>query len=222
MNKTKPKGMRIGESAFCIFYLCYVAYCAFRFLNQNDTVSGIYLLMALFLGIGDSFHLIPRIIINIKGETDDENINAKRRFFLGLGNLISSITMTLFYVFLFEATNMAHPGHLDQTAVSFIRYSLIVLSIIRIILCLNKNNGWFDKGDQRWSVIRNIPFLLIGFTTIIYLVFIYRQHLLALIVFLSFLCYMTVVLYARRKPMLGMMMIPKTICYMAMLGLFLK
>ena len=56
------------------------------------------MLMCILLGGGDAFHLIPRIIINIKGETEDKKENARRSFWLGLGNLISSITMTLFYV----------------------------------------------------------------------------------------------------------------------------
>lgn len=45
--------------------------------------------------------------------------------------------------------------------------------------------------------------------------------LLAVLVAVSFVCYMIVVLGARKKPMLGMMMIPKTICYIWMIALFL-
>jgi len=43
------------------------------------------------LGFGDAFHLILRISLNLKGE-----LNRKNTLF-GLGNLISSITMTVFY-----------------------------------------------------------------------------------------------------------------------------
>ena len=41
---------------------------------------------------------------------------------------------------------------------------------------------------------------------------------LALLVALSFACYMGVVLYAHEKPMMGMLMIPKTICYICLIA----
>jgi peptidoglycan/LPS O-acetylase OafA/YrhL len=100
---------------------------------------------------------------------------------------------------------------------------LNVLAIIRIILCLFPQNHWFSKDrETKWGLYRNIPFAIMGVITVLYLIIWYREWLLAVLVTLSFVCYMIVVLGARKKPMLGMMMIPKTICYIWMIALFLK
>ncbi len=45
--------------------------------------------------------------------------------------------------------------------------------------------------------------------------------LLAVLVVLSFGFYIPVVLFARKRPMIGMLMIPKTICYIVMICIFL-
>ena len=46
----------------------------------------------LILGIGDSFHLIPRVL--------NYFINYDFNMYLGIGKLVTSITMTLFYIFI--------------------------------------------------------------------------------------------------------------------------
>lgn len=215
MAKQRPMGMRIGESVFCIGYLLFVLIAACIFIQRGDPYASLCAIMTALLGGGDAFHLIPRILINIKGETDDPEENRKRRFWLGLGNLISSITMTIFYVFLYRIMAMAHP-------VPAVLYQiLLILSLIRILLCLLPQNRWFSTGDQKMGIIRNIPFLMIGVITVFYLIFYCHKYLFAILVTVSFLCYMAVVLYAKRKPMLGMMMIPKTICYIWMIATLL-
>jgi len=61
-----------------------------------------------------------------------------------------------------------------------------------------------------------------GVITVLYLLVWYQEWLLAALVTLSFACYMGVVLYAKEKPMMGMLMIPKTICYIWMIIIFLS
>ena len=75
-TKTKPLGMRIFESIFRHAMRTW----------RNYDVRSFYLVFAilcLVLAAGDSFHLIPRIIENIKGSLKN------RQFAFGLGNLIS-------------------------------------------------------------------------------------------------------------------------------------
>ncbi len=229
-RKEKPLGMRIGENVFCIGYLVFaliagIIFCT-RATNTGNSFYTVCAAMTLLLGGGDAFHLIPRIVINFKGETSDTEELRKRAFWLGLGNLISSITMTVFYIFLFVAMALKHEGGDLSTVTSEISApfrGLIILAIIRIILCLFPQNHWFSKDQEtRWGLYRNIPFVLIGAITVLYLVAWYQEWLLAILVTVSFACYMIVVLGAKKKPMLGMMMIPKTICYIWMIALFLR
>ena len=209
--------MRIGESLFCIFYLCFAAYAAFTFSSKGNTLSSLCAIMALLLGGGDGFHLIPRVIIDLKGETADEEENRKRTFYLGLGNIVSSITMTLFYVYFYRVMELR-----TRTKVPSILFIILVmLTFIRIGLCLFPQNDWFKGSNLKWGIIRNIPFVIIGLIVVYILVAYHKSYLLAALVTVSFVCYMLVVLYARKKPAIGMMMIPKTICYIWIIAILL-
>ncbi|WP_207641386.1 hypothetical protein [Butyrivibrio proteoclasticus] len=228
-TKEKPLGMRIGENAFCIGYLVFALIAGIIFttrtLSTGDLLFRICAVMTLLLGGGDAFHLIPRIVINFKEEASDKEVQRKREFWLGLGNLISSITMTVFYIFFFAALSVKH-GKYDVSSVMPEKFTLYlvlnVLALIRIILCLFPQNHWLSKDNEtRWGLYRNIPFVIMGVITVLYLILWYQEWLLAVLVTISFVCYMIVVLGAKKKPMLGMMMIPKTICYIWMIALFL-
>ncbi|WP_026525336.1 hypothetical protein [Butyrivibrio sp. MB2005] len=228
-KKEKPLGMRIGENVFCIGYLVFalVAGCTFILRAQatGDIFYSICAGMTLLLGCGDAFHLVPRIMINFKWATTIESEQRKRDFWLGLGNLVSSVTMTVFYLFFFASLFVKH-GNGDISSVSgnrmILLMVLIVLAVIRIALCAFPQNRWFSKEkDTNWGLYRNIPFVVMGVITVGYLIILFQEWLLAVLVTVSFVCYMVVVLGANRKPMLGMMMIPKTICYLWMISLFL-
>ncbi len=228
-RREKPLGMRIGENVFCIGYLAFaliagIIFCT-RAAGTGNPFYKVCAIMTLLLGGGDAFHLIPRIVINFRGETSDPEAQRKRAFWLGLGNLISSITMTVFYLFFFVALALKHGGGDISIAMSDKTTpftGLIILAIIRIILCMFPQNHWFSKDQKtNWGLYRNVPFAFIGAITVLYLITWYQEGLLAVLVTLSFACYMIVVLGARKKPMLGMMMIPKTVCYIWMIAVFL-
>ncbi len=211
MNR-KPKGMRYGESAFCILYLLFAFIAAFIFYSKERYYSAA---MTLFLTGGDAFHLIPRIIANLIGPSKR---NDQR---LIIGNIVSSVTMTLFYVFLYQVMKYRH---IDIEMPKLIWLLLLVLSSIRIIMCLLPQNDWFKRNrhENKWHIYRNIPFCLIGLLTICYLIIYCKEYLIALLVLISFACYMGTVLYVKKNPKMGMLMIPKTVCYIIMIAMLLK
>ena len=224
MAKQKPMGMRMGESFFCAGYLLFAAVAGVIFLlgrfGEHPAYASACAAMTLVLGAGDAFHLVPRILSNVRGETDDPNEQKRRAYWLGLGNLISSITMTVFYLLFFEAMlhepSTAETLHVGQ---GFTRTLLLVLAAIRVVLCLFPQNNWFSReGNPTWGIIRNVPFVAMGIVTVLYLLIWYQEWMLALLVTLSFACYMGVVLYARERPMMGMLMVPKTVCYICLIA----
>ncbi|MBR2684247.1 MAG: hypothetical protein IKE22_13400 [Atopobiaceae bacterium] len=222
MANQKPMGMRIGESVFCAGYLTFAFVAGMRFLSASKgaqpNFASTCAIMTFLLGAGDAFHLVPRIAINMKGETDDPAALDRRAFWLGLGNLISSITMTVFYLLLFEAMVLLQEGSASMYAgQGMVRALLLILAAVRIILCLFPQNRWLTDGDAVWGIRRNIPFVAMGIITILYLGLWYQEWAMAALVALSFACYMGVVLYAHERPMMGMLMIPKTVCYIALI-----
>ena len=227
MKKDKPLGMRIGESAFSIGYLLFALVAGIVFLSRRTGQAGelasACAAMTLLLGCGDAFHLAPRILDNL-GATRDL-ADGLRDFWLGLGNLVSSVTMTLFYVLLFDAARQmpAATAHGLPNWAGTVRLVLVALAALRVALCLFPQNRWFDGvGDQRWGILRNVPFVAMGVITVWYLIAWYQAWLLAALVTASFAFYLAVVLYVRERPMMGMLMLPKTICYIWIIALFLR
>ena len=86
--------MKIFEAIFEIAYLILVITSGIILLKKRRNDAEHMMGNAvLFLGIGDAFHLIPRIV----GYFAKVNLSEA----LGIGTLITSITMTIFYVYVY-------------------------------------------------------------------------------------------------------------------------
>ncbi len=205
-------GMRIGESAFSIGYLLFAFISGIIFLqSRTQDLAVLYASLVLILAVGDSFHLVPRIIKNIKGSTK------RIEWWMNLGKIITSITMTIFYIILFYIWKKQYGKE-----ISIIITCLIwILSLARIILCLLPQNNWFKGGNRKMSMIRNGVFTVMGILEIILFFSLKNNYgiIMAISIFLSFLFYLPVTFYAKDKPKIGMLMIPKTIMYMIMISL---
>ncbi len=167
-------------------------------------------IMAVVLGLGDSFHLIPRALALCT--TGLENYTVA----LGAGKLITSVTMTVFYILLYYVWRNRY--HI--TGKNGITAAVYLLSVLRIVLCLCPQNGWLRPNPPlAWGIYRNIPFALFGLLIIIlFFQEARRKHDTAfqymwLTIVLSFGFYIPVVLWADVIPMIGMLMIPKTCAY---------
>lgn len=175
--------------------------------NKQYLLFGV---MAVVLGLGDSFHLVPRAIALCT--TGLENYVVP----LGIGKFITSITMTFFYILLYYVWRIRYnvKGKKALTA------SFYILAAARIILCLFPQNEWTSADSPvSWGIYRNIPFAVIG---IIIIVLFYVSAKKAndksfkfmwLTIVLSFAFYIPVVLWADVNPLIGMLMIPKTCAY---------
>lgn len=208
--------MKYGESAFDILYLLFAITSGCIILRRAGNRTEKYMgLAALILGCGDAFHLIPRVM----NYFSDADFTAA----LGIGKLITSISMTVFYFLLYKIWL----GCYRMREKHSFTVLLWILVIIRIVLCLLPQNGWLENStDLVWGTIRNIPFVLIG-AAVCFLYFQKRREYrvfryLWLYILLSFLFYIPVAVGAGLLPMLGMLMLPKTICYIFMIAAFLR
>ena len=143
--------------------------------------------------------------------------------YLGVGKLVTSITMTVFYIFMYYIYLENYKVKENKS----VTYSVWGLSIIRVILCLFPQNNWItDSSPLFWDILRNIPFTILG-CLIVVLYFKERNNdkvfkYIYLLVTLSFLFYIPVVVGAGAIPMLGMLMLPKTVCYVIIMFVFNK
>ena len=87
----------IMETAFDAVYLITVLTLGIRMIRQPGAARQFHLFgwMAVVLGAGDAFHLVPRAWALCT--TGLENYTVA----LGLGKAITSVTMTVFYVLLY-------------------------------------------------------------------------------------------------------------------------
>ena len=166
--------------------------------------------MAVVLGAGDSFHLIPRALALCTTGLENYTIP------LGLGKWITSITMTIFYVLLYYVWRQRYQieGRGSLTA------AVYALAGIRIALCMMPQNQWLStEAPLSWGIWRNIPFAILGFLVILLFYRSAKAHKdrafrwMWLTIVLSFGFYIPVVLWAEAIPMIGMLMIPKTCAY---------
>ena len=202
----------IVETLFDICYLVTVLTVGIRMIRgaKGSRQFELFGWMAVVLGAGDSFHLVPRALALCTTGLDSF------AFQLGLGKWITSLTMTVFYVLLYYVWRERYEVEGQKS----LTVAVYALAVIRVILCMMPQNQWLtDRSPLIWGICRNIPFALLG---ILVIVLFYRSAKergdkafgwMWLTIVLSFGFYIPVVLWAEAVPMIGMLMIPKTCAY---------
>ncbi len=178
------------------------------------------LLAVLSLAVGDSFHTIPRMYRTFTGLPLPDVLTWFGRpwDWLALGLVISSATMSLFYflVFLYRQ---------EHRNVSWTPWAWVMLGllVVRLGILPCPLNGWEGNAAPGWRVYRNIPFTLMG---LIVVVAFFRDarvapprerrfiEAIAWCMIISFITYWITVVGAVRYPVLGAMMLPKTVAYL--------
>lgn len=202
----------IFETAFDIVYLCTVILLGIDMVRRAGGVLQYKLLgvMAIILGCGDAFHLVPRAVALCTTGLEAHAAS------LGFGKFVTSITMTVFYVLLYQVWRQRYAvqGRKGLTA------AVYALALLRVALCLFPQNNWLTYNPPLlWGVLRNIPFAILGLVIILLFFREARRtddrdfQWMWLAITLSFGFYIPVVLFAEIAPPVGMLMIPKTMAY---------
>jgi peptidoglycan/LPS O-acetylase OafA/YrhL len=159
------------------------------------------------------------------GSKDESGTAAKDTISIGSGDRVSGadrmgmeVHLLMYQVWI---------GYYREHEKKSLSAGLWILLAVRIVLCMFPQNGWLENSsDMTWGIIRNIPFVLIGAIVC----FLYYQKRnddrifrpVWLYILLSFLFYMPVAVGAGAVPMLGMLMLPKTVCYILLIAAFLR
>ena len=217
----------IFETAFDALYLVTVVTLGIIMIKHSlsadysdPTESGDFLcgkrqyllfgIMAVTLGVGDAFHLVPRAIALCT--TGLESYTAA----LGIGKLITSVTMTAFYVLLYYGWRSRY----KVSGKPVITAAVWFCAAVRVVVCFLPQNKWTSSdAPLSWGIYRNIPFAVLG--GIIVVLFMHSAkkcgdrgfRFLWLTVVLSFGFYIPVVLFADAVPAIGILMVPKTCAY---------
>ena len=122
-----------GETLFDVVYLVLVITVGIKMIRQSkgDRQYRLFGIMAVTLGCGDAFHLVPRAYALCT--TGLENYTAA----LGIGKFITSITMTVFYILLYYVWRNRYKIEGKKE----ITIAVYLMAALRIILCLFPQNA---------------------------------------------------------------------------------
>jgi hypothetical protein len=170
------------------------------------------------LALGDTGHVGFRVLAYAQGDLESTfSVLGIEVGWVGLGALATAITVTGFYVLMLFAWR-------DRFNKEFgwFEYALLAAAVARFAIMVFPANAWnSSEPPQPWSTYRNIPLIIIGLG-VAYLILRDARATkdkpflwIGLLIVVSYLCYMPVIFFVQRAPTIGMLMIPKTMAYVA-------
>ena len=215
--RQRNKNINLIETIFNILYLSTIAVCALLLFLSKGQFKLIAALCAALLFFGDTAHLAPRIAAMYSSKKD---YNAA----MGIGKLLTSVGMTLFYLGLIFAARAFYSFE-SKAVLTALTALAIMLAITRIIICLMPQNKWTDGGSYKLGIYRNIPFVLLGLlAAALYFYGAIKfggvMSAVWVLILLSFAFYLRVVLHGAKRPKLGMLMLPKSVAYAVIVIIF--
>lgn len=189
-----------------------------RVAPEDQRVAGLIRWAYLSLATGDLGHVGFRLWAYGEGGLDvTVSLFGLELGLVGMGALATSITLTFFYV-LMQMTWQAR----YQKPYGWFGVLLFAMPVLRFLLMLPAGNDWNSPvPPQDWSIARNLPLIVLGLGTA-WLVL--RDaaaaadrpfRAIGIAIVCSYACYLPVVFFVQQWPMLGLLMIPKTVAYIA-------
>lgn len=185
---------------------------------ENQRVASLVLNAFALLALGDTAHVGFRVLAYAMGDMAAQVSFLGTQFgLLGLGQLTTSITVTLFYVLMLAIWR----SRFNKEYGPF-EHFLFACAVVRLLLIALPANQWDSLVPlQPWATVRNLPLLIQGLG-VAYLIL--RDAWankdrtfwwIGIMILVSYACYMAVVLFVQQVPLIGMLMIPKTVAYVA-------
>lgn len=179
--------------------------------DENRKIGFMFLSAFFLLALGDTGHVGFRVIAFAQGGLEANPL------LVGAGALATAITVTFFYMITAEIWRDRISGSRNT-----FWWILIITGIIRLIIMVFPQNKWSQVvPPYTWSLYRNIPLMIQGLGVGLLILFSGKERKdrflknISYMIFLSYLFYIPVILFVQRIPLLGMLMIPKTLAYVA-------
>ena len=168
------------------------------------------------LALGDTGHVGFRVLAYALGDMEATvNLLGVEAGLVGLGALSTAVTVTFFYVLVLDTWRV----RFGQQYGPF-EYALLASAVIRLVLMLPAANDWNSVvPPQPWSLYRNLPLVVLGLGTA-YLILRDARRAgdraflwIGIMILVSYAMYTPVILFVQQAPLIGMLMIPKTMAY---------
>ena len=180
-------------------------------LPRERILAGRLRWMFILLALGDTGHVGFRVLGYALGGLEANPV------LVGLGALATAVTITFFYMLLVDVWRLRFKQKLGWFGIF-----LLAAGGIRLVIMLLPGNSWGSvTPPEPMGIIRNIPLMIQGLGV---MVLILRDAFKAGdrtfqwvggMIFTSYLFYTPVIFFVNQAPLLGMLMIPKTLAYVA-------
>lgn len=188
-------------------------------VNEADRKTANWIRLAfILLAAGDTGHVGFRVLAQLTHTLDKPvMVFSAPMHLIGLGMMTTAFTVTMFYmvfILVWQSRN--------QQKGTWFTNLLLAFGVIRIIFMALPANQWGELvPPQPISLYRNL-FLVVqglGLLGLLFTSAVQQKDKLfmaiAWMIVLSFAFYTPVILFSQQIPMIGMLMIPKTIAYLA-------
>jgi hypothetical protein len=186
--------------------------------EQDKPVSKLFIWAFALLALGDTGHVGFRVLAySMDGLGTTITLLGREVGLVGLGALSTAITVTLFYVLMLVIWHRRF-----DKPYGWFGALLIIATVARFAIMLLPQNQWNNEvPPQPWGIIRNLPLTILGLgvaTLILRDALATRDNTfkwIAIMILVSYALYIPVILFVQTTPMVGMLMIPKTLAYVA-------
>ncbi len=213
------------EVSFNILYLVVVWGLVIVMWRRREKVAegkrplaNLFISAFFLLALGDTGHVGFRVWAYALGGLENTiSLFGREVGLVGLGALATSVTVTLFYAIVLLIWQRRF-----QKPLGWFGYLLLAAAAVRLIIHFFPQNEWNNVvPPQPWSTYRNLPLMLQGLG-VAYLIL--RDAIavkdrtftwVGVMILTSYAFYMPVIFLVQRFPLVGMLMIPKTLAYVA-------
>ena len=186
--------------------------------EENKPVTKLFIWAFTLLALGDTGHVGFRVWAYALGDLSSTiSLFGFELGLVGLGALATAYTVTIFYMLILMIWQRRY-----QKPYGWFGALLWLAGISRLFIMLFPANEWNNVvPPQTWSLIRNIPLMIQGFGVAYLILRDARQAQdkpftwVGIMILLSYAFYLPVILFVQEMPMIGMLMIPKTLAYVA-------
>jgi hypothetical protein len=168
------------------------------------------------LALGDTGHVGFRVWAYGLGDLEATTTLAGLEMGLvGLGALATAVTVTFFYVLMLVIWQRRF-----EKRYGWFGMLLFAAAAVRLLLMVFPANEWNSTTPpQPWSLYRNLPLMVQGLG-VAYLILRDARATqdrtfswIGVMILISYAFYIPVILFVQQAPLIGMLMIPKTLAY---------
>ena len=184
--------------------------------SQDTAVAKCVRWAFALLALGDTGHVGFRVIAYALGGLEAKPmVLGVAVSLVGIGSLATAVTLTFFYMLMLEMWRRRY-----NQSLGWFGLVLLAAGLVRLIIMAFPANRWdLVTAPYEWSLARNGALVVQGLGV---LVLILRNAIRAkdtafiwigVMIALSYAFYAPVILWVQQAPLLGMLMIPKTLAY---------